>query len=193
MEPSPKRSWPRIPFIVRIIHLRHAPRRAGGLCVAGTAEPLGRIGTVLIGLIKALAGPLLFFAVVHAFIRTEPPVRSAPRPRSAFRSPMCHCDRDRSDAFEHPATMMRNGTRISANSTIACPLSSWRRWRTPPLHRGDAGRTLVWVIEFHSLPPLGSLHSTHCAGRSGLPKGVPRNCSRRARMGNRGSGGRVDP
>lgn len=76
MEPSPKRRWPRIPFIARIV----AAMLLGvlvGFLLRERAEPLGRIGTVLIGLIKALAGPLLFFAVVDAFIRTQVRARSA--------------------------------------------------------------------------------------------------------------------
>ena len=41
------------------------------------AEWLGDIGTVVIDLIKALAGPLLFFAVIDAFLRTHVKLRSA--------------------------------------------------------------------------------------------------------------------
>lgn len=42
-----------------------------GLALGYRARPLGELGTVIIGLIKALAGPLLLFAVVDAFLRTR--------------------------------------------------------------------------------------------------------------------------
>ncbi|MBI3541953.1 MAG: dicarboxylate/amino acid:cation symporter [Deltaproteobacteria bacterium] len=50
---------------------------AAGLALGARAEPLGELGKVLIQLIKALAGPLLFFAVVDAFLRTRVRARSA--------------------------------------------------------------------------------------------------------------------
>ncbi len=60
----------RVPTIARIL----IAMVAGGLVgswLGPSAAPLERFGTVLIGLIKGLAGPLLFFAVVDAFLRTE--------------------------------------------------------------------------------------------------------------------------
>src|SRR4051812_7810963 len=47
-----------------------------GLVLGKQADPLGRFGTVIIGLIKTLAAPLLFFAVVDAFLRTHIRARS---------------------------------------------------------------------------------------------------------------------
>ena len=41
------------------------------------AEPLSQIGTVILDMIKGLAGPLLLFAVLDAFLRTHVKVRSA--------------------------------------------------------------------------------------------------------------------
>lgn len=66
----------RIPFVVRILS---AMVLGGllGLAIGKRAEPLGQLGTVIIGMIKALAGPLLFFAVVDAFLRTHVRIRSA--------------------------------------------------------------------------------------------------------------------
>src|SRR3954453_23835499 len=65
----------RFPFVARII----AAMVLGGLLglvLGERAEPLGQLGTVIIGMIKALAGPLLLFAVVDAFLRTEVRLRS---------------------------------------------------------------------------------------------------------------------
>jgi Na+/H+-dicarboxylate symporter len=66
----------RFPFMVRII----AAMVLGailGLVLGKRAEPLGELGTVIIGMIKALAGPLLLFAVLDAFLRTHVRARSA--------------------------------------------------------------------------------------------------------------------
>ena len=41
------------------------------------AEPLSQIGTVILDMIKGLAGPLLLFAVLDAFLRTRVEARSA--------------------------------------------------------------------------------------------------------------------
>ena len=60
----------RIPFFARIL----GAMIFGGLTgwfLGKSATPLGQLGTVIIGLIKALAGPLLFLAVVDAFLRTR--------------------------------------------------------------------------------------------------------------------------
>ncbi|MDR3633469.1 MAG: dicarboxylate/amino acid:cation symporter [Isosphaeraceae bacterium] len=48
-----------------------------GLAFGGKVEDLGQLGTVIIGLIKALAGPLLLFAILDAFARTNVRMRNA--------------------------------------------------------------------------------------------------------------------
>ncbi|SIO64876.1 dicarboxylate/amino acid:cation (Na+ or H+) symporter, DAACS family [Singulisphaera sp. GP187] len=73
MTPSGPRR--RIPFFARIL----AAMMLGvvvGLMFGPRAEPLGQLGNVIIGLIKTLAAPLLFFAVVDAFLRTQIRLRS---------------------------------------------------------------------------------------------------------------------
>src|SRR5262249_55957445 len=65
----------RFPFFARIL----AAMLLGilvGLTLGERADALGKIGTVIIGLIKTLAAPLLFFAVVDAFLRTHIRARS---------------------------------------------------------------------------------------------------------------------
>jgi Na+/H+-dicarboxylate symporter len=66
----------RFPFVARIL-----VGMALGVCLGWLfgrrVEPLGEIGQVIIDLIKALAGPLLFFAVIDAFLRTHVKARSA--------------------------------------------------------------------------------------------------------------------
>ncbi len=52
---------------------------AAGLLAGPRAAPLGEAGKVVITLIKALAAPLLFFAILDAFLRTEIRGRSAAR------------------------------------------------------------------------------------------------------------------
>jgi len=77
MTPSPAiRPGTRFPFVARILTAMILGAIVGhvfGKEVAWLGEP----GTVLIDLIKALAGPLLFFAVVDAFLRTHVSARSA--------------------------------------------------------------------------------------------------------------------
>ena len=66
----------RVPFVARII----AAMVLGGLVgwyFGKKVERLGEIGSVIIDLIKGLAGPLLFFAVLDAFLRTQVKARSA--------------------------------------------------------------------------------------------------------------------
>jgi Na+/H+-dicarboxylate symporter len=72
---------PRLPFVARIligmalgVLVGWLGRRFG---FAGQVQRLGEIGTVVIDLIKAFAGPLLFFAVIDAFLRTRVQARSA--------------------------------------------------------------------------------------------------------------------
>src|SRR3954453_23728819 len=73
---GPTRPWRfRAPFFVRII----AAMVLGGVVgflLGERADPLGQLGTVIIGMIKALAGPLLLFAVLDAFLRTRVRLRS---------------------------------------------------------------------------------------------------------------------
>lgn len=72
--PKPKRF--RFPFVARIL----AAMLLGGLigwAFGPRVARLGDLGEVVINLIKALAGPLLFFAVVDAFLRTQVKARSA--------------------------------------------------------------------------------------------------------------------
>ncbi len=48
-----------------------------GLVLGERAEPLSKLGSLIIDMIKGLAGPLLLFAVIDAFLRTEIRARSA--------------------------------------------------------------------------------------------------------------------
>jgi Na+/H+-dicarboxylate symporter len=66
----------RFPFVAWIIAAMVLGAIVGEL-LGDRAEPLGTLGTVIISLIKALAGPLLLFAVVDAFLRTQVKARSA--------------------------------------------------------------------------------------------------------------------
>src|SRR5947209_1240342 len=47
-----------------------------GLLLGERAEPLSKLGSLIIDMIKGLAGPLLLFAVLDAFLRTEVKARS---------------------------------------------------------------------------------------------------------------------
>jgi Na+/H+-dicarboxylate symporter len=73
--PSPGRLT-RVPFVARVA-LAMIVGAVVGRMLGPSAAPLGRIGSVLIDLIKGLAGPLLFLAVVDAFLRTRVSARSA--------------------------------------------------------------------------------------------------------------------
>jgi DAACS family dicarboxylate/amino acid:cation (Na+ or H+) symporter len=66
----------RLPFVARIL-IGMALGALVGLAFGHRVERLGEVGSVIIDLIKALAGPLLFFAVVDAFLRTQVKARSA--------------------------------------------------------------------------------------------------------------------
>ncbi len=68
----------RFPFYARIL-LAMAAGALLGLLAGPRAAPLGEAGKVIINLIKALAAPLLFFAIVDAFLRTTIHGRSAAR------------------------------------------------------------------------------------------------------------------
>src|SRR4051794_29543751 len=74
-DPRPSR---RLPLAGRIV-LAMILGAATGLILGRRAAPLGRLGSVVIDLIKALAAPLLFFAVIDAFLRTEVRLRSGLR------------------------------------------------------------------------------------------------------------------
>ncbi|HEY7112468.1 MAG TPA: dicarboxylate/amino acid:cation symporter [Thermoanaerobaculia bacterium] len=68
----------RFPFYARIL-LAMAAGAVLGLLAGPRAAPLGEAGKVIINLIKALAAPLLFFAILDAFLRTTIQGRSAAR------------------------------------------------------------------------------------------------------------------
>src|SRR5207248_6496618 len=57
----------RVPFAARIVAAMLLGVALGEL-LGRRAEPLGQLGAVVIDLIKALAGPLLLFAVLDAFL-----------------------------------------------------------------------------------------------------------------------------
>lgn len=73
--PAPTPTRRRLPFFARILAAMLLGMIAG-LVFGPRTEPLGQLGNVIIGLIKTLAAPLLFFAVVDAFLRTQIRVRS---------------------------------------------------------------------------------------------------------------------
>lgn len=66
----------RFPFVARILTAMILGTVVG-LVFGPRVARLGEMGSVIIDLIKALAGPLLFFAVVDAFLRTQVKARSA--------------------------------------------------------------------------------------------------------------------
>ena len=68
----------RFPFYARILSAM-ALGALLGLAAGPRVAPLGELGRVVITLIKALAAPLLFFAILDAFLRTEIHGRSAAR------------------------------------------------------------------------------------------------------------------
>jgi Na+/H+-dicarboxylate symporter len=65
----------RIPLAAKIVLAMILGMIAGQL-LGDRAEPLSKLGSVLIDVIKGLAGPLLFFAVIDAFLRTKVQARS---------------------------------------------------------------------------------------------------------------------
>src|SRR4051812_5777827 len=66
----------RFPFVARIV-LAMTLGVVVGSAFGNDVAWLGELGAVIINLIKSLAGPLLFFAVVDAFMRTQVQARSA--------------------------------------------------------------------------------------------------------------------
>jgi Na+/H+-dicarboxylate symporter len=75
MTTAPRLPRRRLPFFAKILTAMSLGMVAG-LLFGPRAEPLGQLGNVIIGLIKTLAAPLLFFAVVDAFLRTKIRLRS---------------------------------------------------------------------------------------------------------------------
>lgn len=66
---KPRRWW-RLPYAGRIVAALLLGLVAG-LIWGDATTPLARLGTILLDLIKALAAPLLLFAILDAFLRTE--------------------------------------------------------------------------------------------------------------------------
>lgn len=75
MESAPTPTRRRFPFFARIL-LAMLLGAGTGIVLGKRTEPLGQLGNVLIVLIKTLAAPLLFLAVVDAFLRTSIRARS---------------------------------------------------------------------------------------------------------------------
>jgi Na+/H+-dicarboxylate symporter len=69
---------PRLPLFLQIL-LAMVLGATVGLALDENAAPLGILGTTIVGLIKAIAAPLLFFAILDAFIKTEINARQAGR------------------------------------------------------------------------------------------------------------------
>jgi DAACS family dicarboxylate/amino acid:cation (Na+ or H+) symporter len=65
----------RLPLAAKIL-IAMALGIVAGLILGERAEPLRQLGSLIIDMIKGLAGPLLLFAVIDAFLRTEVRARS---------------------------------------------------------------------------------------------------------------------
>jgi len=68
--PARPRAGPRVPLYVQII-IGMAIGVAVGPVLGSRAAPLGELGKLVIQLIKAVATPLVFLAIVNAILRTE--------------------------------------------------------------------------------------------------------------------------
>jgi len=68
--PARPRAGPRVPLYVQII-IGMAVGVAVGPVLGSRAAPLGELGKLVIQLIKAVATPLVFLAIVNAILRTE--------------------------------------------------------------------------------------------------------------------------
>lgn len=68
--PADRRPWKRIPLAAKIV-IGLALGIVAGLLLGERAEPLSRLGALVIDMIKGLAGPLVFFAIVDTFLRTD--------------------------------------------------------------------------------------------------------------------------
>ncbi len=77
LPPSPRRRWPRLPLYARVLIGVAAGIALGvifktGPIVAGVRnEDLGLLGLLVIRLLKALAVPLILFAILDAFLQVE--------------------------------------------------------------------------------------------------------------------------
>lgn len=65
----------RVPLALKIV-IAMGLGIVAGLVLGERAEPLSKLGALIIDMIKGLAGPLLLFAVIDAFLRTEVKARS---------------------------------------------------------------------------------------------------------------------
>ncbi len=74
-DPLAARSWPRIPFAAQVV-LAMLLGLVLGLVFGERVAPLSKLGSVILDLVKALAAPLLLFAVLDAFLRTDVKARS---------------------------------------------------------------------------------------------------------------------
>jgi Na+/H+-dicarboxylate symporter len=68
--PAKKNNWVRIPLYIRIL-VGVALGTVVGLFLRADAKPLGEGGKLVVTLLKTLATPLIFFAVIDAFLRTQ--------------------------------------------------------------------------------------------------------------------------
>ena len=75
-KPTRDRPRRRLPLAGRIV-VAMVLGMVAGLILGERAEPLAKLGSLIIDMIKGLAGPLLLFAVIDAFLRTEVRARSA--------------------------------------------------------------------------------------------------------------------
>ena len=73
--PTGDRTRRRLPLAARIV-VAMLLGMAAGVVLGERAEPLAKLGSLIIDMIKGLAGPLLLFAVLDAFLRTEVRARS---------------------------------------------------------------------------------------------------------------------
>ncbi|HEY2155904.1 MAG TPA: dicarboxylate/amino acid:cation symporter [Isosphaeraceae bacterium] len=73
--PTGDRPRRRSPLAARIV-LAMVLGMGAGVVLGERAEPLRQLGSLIIDMIKGLAGPLLLFAVIDAFLRTEVRARS---------------------------------------------------------------------------------------------------------------------
>src|SRR5579872_6746980 len=70
--PAPVRKnwWVRTPLYIRIL-VGVALGTVTGLLLHADAKPFGDVGKLVVTLLKTLATPLIFFAVIDAFLRTH--------------------------------------------------------------------------------------------------------------------------
>lgn len=82
--PQPPRRWlPHLPLYVRVLLGVAAVIALGVICKTGPIlgglrnDDLGQLGLLVIRLLKALAVPLILFAILDAFLRVEISARRA--------------------------------------------------------------------------------------------------------------------